>query len=1194
MGVLDGENNDTLKFYYKDTNKDVRPIAPFQYVCNANFTNLTVGGHIVRNYNGAAGLIGNNTISTSTNTYVNDVVVCSVITCFAYEDDDNAGGFAKDGSGVRFENCVFSGDFGSVFTYAGGFCGLGNKYTELDNCLFDPNSCEYWGDNFVYTTDSEFTDSNLVNCFYTDENEDETIQGIRKYSPKHIPNQSIIHSIKIIHGSKICDLVTVEIIDIDDEYIIQDGDGLELSYLVTYNNGANAIAEGAVKDTIKNSSNAVITGAITTNGTYRLIVSGNKEDYFGSISKGFTVSYGTYGSWSALQDIITHTNDPIKLNCYYRAGSEDGPLVIDRDVTIDLNGYKIDRHLSTPTKNGQVFIINSGKTVTIKDTSAEHKGIITGGYNKASNTTEHGGNNDGGGIRNLGYLTLENITISGNRCIKYQTGTSATARGGGVYSAPGSTLIMTNVVIKDNESQGGGGGIFADGSGTTTLNMDGCVVRSNNSYDKGCGIRVKGCSTAVINNSEIVYNVLTNLSENSAANGGGIHVDNCTLNLYSCNISHNNSTKNGGGIYLMSGSARVNATDCIINYNQCYDENGQFNSRGGGIYMYAGSFYMDGGSIVGNQSKLANGGGVFMKENTSFHLQGNVKIKDNMRFTVNNSLVGSNFYIAGKTDNNCITIDGDITGSEIWVSKNGGSGVITKNLEDYGSTSQFVSDDGYTISYADGEIKLVDPALWSNEVIPSGVTHDGNAYTITKPVTISSTLTNVASVSFADDGCIIIADGSYLETNIIISSSDSKKDSRVVIYGGQLKLTTDDDVLATMKKDISRAYDLDDINWYLLSSGMAETRLIQNTNLIVAITNEDGFEDVQYDLYRFNEAADLQWENYRNTEIIHTDFDIMQSGRGYLYRNGYNYTATISGTLNNADVDGYALSYSGSNALKGFHILGNPYSYNITKGATSANILNGVMLESNYYVLNAATSSWVLTDDGTAIPPMTGILVQAKDEGSINIIKNPSSGGSKNKRGLNDNIWFTISNSQFEDRACVEFKDGHGLNKIAHLNEKAPMLYINHNGEDFASVDVGENVKEISLNFKAMTTGSYTLSWKPNRDYKYLHIIDRLTGEDIDMMNEEEYTFIGSKADAADRFLVRLSPSTGPGTGSETFAWQNGNDIIVNGNGELQVFDVMGRMVATRHINGVQSVNGLNNGVYIFRLEEKTQKIVVR
>ena len=61
------------------------------------------------------------------------------------------------------------------------------------------------------------------------------------------------------------------------------------------------------------------------------------------------------------------------------------------------------------------------------------------------------------------------------------------------------------------------------------------------------------------------------------------------------------------------------------------------------------------------------------------------------------------------------------------------------------------------------------------------------------------------------------------------------------------------------------------------------------------------------------------------------------------------------------------------------------------------------------------------------------------------------------------------------------------------------------------------------------------------------------------------------------------------------FAYQSGSDIIVSGEGELQVFDVMGRMVMNQYINGVQTVEKPSiTGVYIFRLNEKSQKIVVR
>ena len=65
--------------------------------------------------------------------------------------------------------------------------------------------------------------------------------------------------------------------------------------------------------------------------------------------------------------------------------------------------------------------------------------------------------------------------------------------------------------------------------------------------------------------------------------------------------------------------------------------------------------------------------------------------------------------------------------------------------------------------------------------------------------------------------------------------------------------------------------------------------------------------------------------------------------------------------------------------------------------------------------------------------------------------------------------------------------------------------------------------------------------------------------------------------------------------GTEIFAYQNGNDIVVNGEGELQVFDMMGRMVMNQHINGVQTIAKPNQtGVYIFKLNAMTQKIVVR
>ncbi len=54
--------------------------------------------------------------------------------------------------------------------------------------------------------------------------------------------------------------------------------------------------------------------------------------------------------------------------------------------------------------------------------------------------------------------------------------------------------------------------------------------------------------------------------------------------------------------------------------------------------------------------------------------------------------------------------------------------------------------------------------------------------------------------------------------------------------------------------------------------------------------------------------------------------------------------------------------------------------------------------------------------------------------------------------------------------------------------------------------------------------------------------------------------------------------------------------IIVNGEGELKVYDVLGRLVLQKHVNGVETYGrtSLQTGVYIFMMNGNAQKIVVR
>ena len=201
-----------------------------------------------------------------------------------------------------------------------------------------------------------------------------------------------------------------------------------------------------------------------------------------------------------------------------------------------------------------------------------------------------------------------------------------------------------------------------------------------------------------------------------------------------------------------------------------------------------------------------------------------------------------------------------------------------------------------------------------------------------------------------------------------------------------------------------------------------------------------------------------------------------------------------------------------------------------------------------------------------------------------------------NAKANHDNIKFMVANSQYEDVAYAMFDKGNGLNKISHRNAEIPMLYIPQNGEDYAIAMMSDDTQSFDLSFKAMTTGKYTLGLKANGSFSYLHVIDKLTGEDVDMLLEGSYSFIGAPNDNANRFIVRLDYNAGTETfENESFVWQNGSDIIVRGTGELQVFDVMGRLVTTRQVSVEETMNtSLQTGVYIFKLNGKAQKIVVR
>lgn len=442
----------------------------------------------------------------------------------------------------------------------------------------------------------------------------------------------------------------------------------------------------------------------------------------------------------------------------------------------------------------------------------------------------------------------------------------------------------------------------------------------------------------------------------------------------------------------------------------------------------------------------------------------------------------------------------------------------------------------------------------------------------------------VSELTIPSTSTVVVTSGSILNVTSTLTNQGTTN-NLIIEDGGQL-IVNNSGVMATFKKSIvaTPTAKTTEGGWYTIASPVQDMAISSVTNLV-----DNAAGTLYYNLYRYDEPTSI-WQAYNTTD--HTDFTTLANGQGYLYRNN-GMELSFPGEVNHGEVVVNLTNSATNTELKGFNLIGNPFGHNIYKGSGAA-IDNANLSEGFYYL--TYNGAWQAGDGAKAITPKMGVLVQVTGEAfELTISDNNSQ---PNTRYANDNLQFIVSNNEYQDVAYAKFSKGYGLNKINHRNSEVPMLYIPQNGERYAIAMMSDNTEMFALNFKAATMGRYTLSYKAEGEFSYLHVIDRLTGDDVDMLLEGEYSFTASPKDNESRFIVRLAYKPDySNEGNEIFVYQNGDEILVSGEGELQVFDATGRLVRNMSINGAKSLNISTQGMYIFRLvgnEVKTQKIVVR
>ncbi len=344
----------------------------------------------------------------------------------------------------------------------------------------------------------------------------------------------------------------------------------------------------------------------------------------------------------------------------------------------------------------------------------------------------------------------------------------------------------------------------------------------------------------------------------------------------------------------------------------------------------------------------------------------------------------------------------------------------------------------------------------------------------------------------------------------------------------------------------------------------------------------EGMTSGDFDLYYFDQnQPEEEWRNYEAEPFR------LESGKGYLYAHKTDVTLTFTGTpySGNGQV---TLSKTDGVPLSGWNLVGNPFTQTAS-------------IDRNCYVMKADGTE-IIAGNTRTVNPMQGVFViAAEDEETMTF--SPGNSVDEGARIVIEVLQGrgASTSSATVDRAIVRFGEGSTLPKFM-LNPNNTKVYIPTEDADYAVVRVnGEN--EMPVSFKAAEDGVYTLKVdKEHVEMGYLHLVDNMTGDDIDLLYNPSYSFEAHTTDYADRFkLVFAYTSVCEDTDGDKapFAYVDNGNIVVNGDGTLQVTDAMGRVVVTadgrtRYV----PTAGMASGVYVLRLinrdETRVQKIVVK
>lgn len=406
-----------------------------------------------------------------------------------------------------------------------------------------------------------------------------------------------------------------------------------------------------------------------------------------------------------------------------------------------------------------------------------------------------------------------------------------------------------------------------------------------------------------------------------------------------------------------------------------------------------------------------------------------------------------------------------------------------------------------------------------------------------------------------------------------------------ILDGGQL--LTDQALQVEVEKEINEWTTNPVGGWYFIASPINAS--LRPNDVVNLMTTDDEYGHT-FDLYSYDatngegEGDPRPWMNYRAHSL---DFRI-ENGCGYLYANKVYQQLYFTGETKPYSEEGGANKVA--LAHDGWNLIGNPFTCNVSVSHSFSELNNG----SNVKAKNG----------GSIIAPCAGIAVYG-NEGDQITFRLPLQQQSQDPSSNSLNMVLTKANMRDAkqlDNVIVSFDEDEAMPKFNFMEQDAK-IYIPQDGKEYAIVH-GGNQGVMPLNFVANENGEYAITVDvADVEMAYLHLIDNLTGADVDLLSTPSYQFTARKSDYVSRFKLVFSTNGVDeiSDGDDSFAYYDGSEWVIANTGKatLQVVDMLGRVVSSETVSG-NAVVSINQpaGVYVMRLlngeNVRVQKVVVR